>query len=70
MKNRSRTWISYGVAAKATTNRAGRQIDANDEIVSREAQALQAARRLAPARTRRYEDTTGADILRELIHGR
>lgn len=71
MKNRTnRTWISYGIATKTGTNRAGRQLDENDEIVAREAQALRTARGLVPARTRRYEDRDGEDVLRELLHGR
>lgn len=69
-RTRNRTWISYGIATKVAPNKAGRQIDDNDEQVAREAKALRTARGLAPARTRRYEDHEGADVLHDLIHGR
>lgn len=69
-RTRNRVWVTYGVAQKVAANAAGREIDANDEAVAREARALRTARGLAPARTRRYEDRDGEDVLRELIHGR
>ena len=53
---RKRVWVTVGVAAKVATNKAGRQIDANDEAVSREAKAIGDARRITPVRTRRYEE--------------
>lgn len=72
MQNRvkGRVWVSYGIAEKAAPNRAGRVLDANDKAAADEARALRTARGLAPARTRRYEDKDGQDIMHELIHGR